>query len=121
MIRLDSCAAGAPLIFSSPHFWYGHDSLWEAIDGLQPIKELHETYLSIDPLLGVAFDAHKRIQINMGVAKILELAVLANVEDIVFPLFWLDEYATITEEDEKEYHKALTKPLNVVDLSLIHI
>lgn len=115
MIRLDSCAAGAPIIFSSPHFWFGDESLWEAIDGLSPVKELHETYLSIDPLLGVAFDAHKRIQINVGVAPIPEIELLKGVEDAVFPLLWLDEYATISEEDEKEYHKTLTKPLNVVD------
>ena len=115
MIRLDSCSAGAPIIFSSPHFWYGDQSLIDAIDGMHPVKDLHETYLMIDPLIGVAFDAHKRIQVNIGVAKIPELDLLANVDDVVFPLLWLDEYATLTEEDEKDYHKALTKPLNIVD------
>ena len=62
---ISNCVLGAPVILSSPHFWYGAQSMVDAIDGINPIKELHETYLDIDPLSGVTLNGHKRIQVEL--------------------------------------------------------
>ena len=50
---------------SAPHFLKGDPMLWEAIDGLDPKTELHDTTLLIEKLSGVALSAHKRIQVGL--------------------------------------------------------
>ena len=129
---ITNCVAGAPIILSCPHFWNGHDSLINSVDGIAPIKDAHETYLNIDPLSGVTLDGHKRIQVNLGLLPIPSLSVLANVNRTTFPIVWFDEYGTLSEELQTEYEDTITRPLNTVDgvsiavgmvfgLSLIHI
>ena len=51
IISLEGCQ-GVPVIMSTPHFLDGDERLWEAIDGLQPVKDLHVTYLNLEPLSG---------------------------------------------------------------------
>ena len=55
---------GAPVFGSGPHFLYGDHQLVQAIEGLQPEADKHSTFLNIEPLSGVAFQAHKRIQVR---------------------------------------------------------
>ena len=55
---------GAPAFGSGPHFLYGDSLLVQAIEGLQPEADKHSTFLNIEPLSGVAFQAHKRIQVQ---------------------------------------------------------
>ena len=55
---------GAPAFGSGPHFLYGDPSLVQGIEGLQPDSDKHSTFLNIEPLSGVAFQAHKRIQVR---------------------------------------------------------
>ena len=47
-----------------PHFYQSHPSLLEAVEGLNPSKEAHDTFLDIEPTTGAAFVAHKRIQVQ---------------------------------------------------------
>ena len=37
---------------STPHFLDGDERLWQAIDGLDPVRDLHVTYLNLEPLSG---------------------------------------------------------------------
>ena len=55
---------GAPAFGSGPHFLYGDSLLVEAVEGLKPEAGKHSTFLNIEPLSGVAFQAHKRIQVS---------------------------------------------------------
>ncbi len=63
MIRIQGCAGGAPVVMSAPHFLHGDPTLWEAVDGLYPDPEIHETYIDIEPTSGVPLMAHKRIMV----------------------------------------------------------
>ena len=70
----------------------------------------------------MALKAHKRIMISMYVKPRSHLEVLVQFKNkVVFPLLWLDESGEMSEEDEKDYKKAITHPLNVVDGVLIGI
>ena len=70
MIHVESCFGGAPIIMSAPHFYNGDPYLANAVDGLKPIKELHDTVLDIEPTLGIALNAHKKIQARTDVNKL---------------------------------------------------
>ena len=49
---------GVPIIMSTPHFLDGDESLWEAIDGVQPEREKHITFLNIEPTTGKRLRAY---------------------------------------------------------------
>lgn len=40
----------APLVESLPHFYLGNESLLDTINGLNPKKDLHQTFLDIEPV-----------------------------------------------------------------------
>lgn len=42
--------SGAPVYLSFPHFYKADPKLLDAIDGLKPVENLHETYFKIQPV-----------------------------------------------------------------------
>ena len=48
---------------TAPHFWNADSNLVTQMNGVKPDRELHDTFLDIEPITGVALSAHKRIQV----------------------------------------------------------
>ena len=107
---------GAPAYGSGPHFLSGAPFLSEAVDGLKPDPEKHVTFLNIEPLSGIAFQAHKRIQISFHLSQVKNIRVLSEVQEVFFPLLWSDEGADITEEWKSKYKKMVKTPFLLVDI-----
>ncbi|KAM7439967.1 the CD36 [Porites harrisoni] len=59
-----------PVIISPPHFYQGDKSLVEAVNGLDPQKSLHETFVDVEPITGTVMRAAKRIQINVALESV---------------------------------------------------
>jgi len=123
IISLEGCQ-GVPVIMSTPHFLDGDDRLWQAIDGLQPDRDLHVTYLNLEPLSGMPMQAHKRIQISLPVSASDHFDSLNNLlsnmpnytqPELVFPLTWVDEGADIDAENLKKAKGLLVTPFIAVD------
>ena len=122
IISLEGCQ-GVPVIMSTPHFLDGDRRLWEAIDGLQPVREEHVTYLSLEPLSGMPLKAHKKIQISLPVSQSDKFDCLNNVlsqmnytqSELVFPLAWVDEGADLDDDNAKKAKKLLVTPFIAVD------
>ena len=91
------------------HFQDGDPELAEAIDGIAPVRDLHETFLNLEPLSGaetlIAHDhhsfisgqpmqAHKRIQISVPVLPSQNFDILKNVAEVTLDSFiittWTD-------------------------------
>ena len=64
---------GAPAYGSAPHFLSGASELSSnrPIKGLKPSRELHTTFLNVEPLSGVAFQVIEMIMImiELGIGK----------------------------------------------------
>lgn len=43
-------STGAPIVVSFPHFYQADQQYIDAIDGMNPNKEEHETYLDLNPV-----------------------------------------------------------------------
>ena len=41
---------GAPIVMSQPHFYQGAKQYKDAVRGLHPEKELHETFVDVEPV-----------------------------------------------------------------------
>lgn len=50
---------GAPVIVSFPHFYLGDRKYIQAIDGLSPNQEDHQTYLDLNPVQGACSNLSK--------------------------------------------------------------
>jgi len=123
IISLEGCQ-GVPVIMSTPHFLDGDVRLSEAIDGLDPVRDLHVTYLNLEPLSGMPMQAHKRIQISLPVSASPYFDSLNNLlvnmpnytqPELVFPLTWVDEGADIDAENLKKAKGLLVTPFIAVD------
>ncbi|KAG9354110.1 hypothetical protein JZ751_012234 [Albula glossodonta] len=49
VLRVSVCRKGAPVVVSFPHFYLGDEKYVNAVEGLSPNQEDHETYLDINP------------------------------------------------------------------------
>lgn len=41
---------GAPIVVSFPHFHLGDEEYIDAIDGISPVREHHQTYVDLNPV-----------------------------------------------------------------------
>jgi len=107
---------GAAGYGSAPHFLSADPSLRDAITGLNPNPELHTTFLNVEPLSGMAFQAHKRIQVSFPLEPVEKITILQKVSKVLLPVLWYDEGADITDEYIGYYYRLVQLPLLLVDV-----
>ncbi len=93
---------GSPVMLSKPHFLDADDDLRDDIKGIDsPAKKNDEFFIDVEPTTGLVMNAHQRIQVNIEVDTLDEW----NTEhrDLVMPIFWYDEFGTITDELAEEF------------------
>ncbi|XP_034947264.1 scavenger receptor class B member 1 [Chelonus insularis] len=89
--NISPCQYSAPVYLSFPHFYKADPKLVDAVVGLNPVPELHETYFKIQPKLGVPVEGKVRVQLNLKVERQPDINAVAQFPDIVFPIMWLEE------------------------------
>jgi len=98
-----SLIQGIPLFFSKPHFLNGNDYLIHSIDGLNPNKLHHDTYLDVEPITGAVMNAAERFQINLMVNK--TDIWYSNCREGFMPIFWLEFGGQIDEDLAQDFKK----------------
>ncbi|XP_063219535.1 scavenger receptor class B member 1 isoform X1 [Bacillus rossius redtenbacheri] len=89
--NISPCQFAAPVYLSFPHFYNADPALLEAVEGLLPSKEQHETYFKIQPKLGVPLEGKVKVQLNLKVDRAINIYSVTNFRDIIFPIIWLEE------------------------------
>lgn len=69
VINATKCYNGAPIFPSFPHFFSGDPNIYKDFEGIQPSRELHQTYADIHPRFAFPISGASRIQINIAVHK----------------------------------------------------
>jgi len=118
---------GADTYMSYPHFYLAEDQQLK-FNGLQPSKDLHETYLNVEPRTGMSVKLHSRIQLNTplyGPADLpsswsgaqSNLDILENIKSVIaFPVVWIDQGADIEKNEDMVKHlKSQLRLLNASD------
>nr|XP_018909770.1 PREDICTED: sensory neuron membrane protein 2-like [Bemisia tabaci] len=82
-----------PTVISFPHFYGGDCEYISFVEGLSPQKELHETFVNIEPVTGIPLNGAKRIQFNMPFGPITKISALGNTTRGIFPVLWIDDGA----------------------------
>ncbi|RYY83742.1 hypothetical protein EON63_10550 [archaeon] len=94
-------ADNLPVFVTFPHFYMADSSLVEAVVGVQPIKEIHETIVDVEPHTGALVRAKKRLQVNYQVdsmafpqisqeSEVFANEICANISSIVAELAQLN-------------------------------
>lgn len=86
-------------MLSYPHFYKGDSKLYEYLEGLNPNKEEHSSYLDYHTQTGVMAFGRSRLQINIWLSGKDADPKIKN--DIILPLFWAEEYLEDLPEDVK--------------------
>ncbi|PRP77851.1 lysosome membrane protein 2 [Planoprotostelium fungivorum] len=93
----------APVFFSNPHF-FGAPHYAEAIEGLSPESEKHETYLDIEPTTGLTMNVAKRSQISVRVTPTLLRYPLMRTTYI--PVVWMELRSQLTEKSADQFQES---------------
>ncbi|XP_055601457.1 scavenger receptor class B member 1 [Uranotaenia lowii] len=89
--NISPCQYGAPVYISNPHFFQSDPQLLDAVEGLNPQQDIHQTFFKIQPKLGVPLEGQVRVQLNLLVEKAPNVMATKDFRDFVFPIMWLEE------------------------------
>ena len=81
LLNVSTCKFGSPAYVSYPHFYMGDPKLVQDLDDrsdINPKKELHESYLTLEPRMGIPLEVNVRLQINGLVRDFFTEIVDAN-------------------------------------------
>ncbi|KAL1458993.1 hypothetical protein WDU94_011012 [Cyamophila willieti] len=87
---ISSCADGAPILISQPHFLNGDANLTESLEGINPDKDKHDFSMDIHPRYGLTMGMVSRIQLNVQVKKSDSNRFLALPDGLILPLIWME-------------------------------
>lgn len=107
IMNLSPCKEGAPVFVSLPHFYNAADIYQDAVIGLHPNKEKHESFYFAEPKTGAVLKSQRRLQINMH----LQVSTIDNLElvkDTLLPILWMEGSAETDDNTVKEIKSALT-------------
>ncbi|KAI5613211.1 lysosome membrane protein 2 [Silurus asotus] len=113
VLKVSVCREGAPIVVSFPHFYQADQKYIDAIDGMNPNKEEHETYLDLNPTTGVPIRACKRAQLNVIMKRVPGFPQTRYLNETIFPIMYVNETATI-DDDSASQMKTLLLIITIV-------
>ena len=122
VLDISTCKQGAPIVVSSPHFYLAKEKYINGVNGMHPNKDDHQTVADIEPLSGSVFAVAKRLQINAHLQNLGLLSSLQGVEDVILPILWLNESATLdtaTADKFKTQVEILIKLVHILPYVLL--
>lgn len=110
VFNASACKYGSPTFVSYPHFYLADQSYLDAVSGLSPNKSKHQFYLAMEPHTGIPLDVRAQLQINMHLQPIKGIKMFENVPDMMVPMMWFTQRATLTPELADQAKMALVLP-----------
>lgn len=105
--NMSACAFNNPFFISYPHFYMADQSYLNAIEGLSPQKELHESYMTLDEKLSITLETAARFQTNVLLEQFGSISLFKNVPKILMPLFFVEQKFLIDESDASQLYYGL--------------
>nr|AYO99755.1 scavenger receptor class B member 1 [Apostichopus japonicus] len=115
LLRQDPCRFGQPMALSNPHFLDGDPILYDAIDGLSPNKDDHESYLAMEERMGMPYVFKLRLQINSLLEPVEDIRQVEIVSRVYFPLVWFEQSVEVDDTIVSLYKKGFVTSEKVMD------
>ncbi|KAI5612874.1 lysosome membrane protein 2, partial [Silurus asotus] len=107
VLNVAVCRKGVPVIVSFPHFYLADNKYVNAIEGISPVHEHHQTFLDLNPTTGVPVRAAKRAQINIKLDRIPGFPLTKTLNNTIFPIMFLNESVVIDDVSAQKLQKLL--------------
>lgn len=107
VINMTDCAFDQPFYISFPHFYLADSSYVDAVEGLSPQKELHESYMTLDEKLSITLETVARFQTNIMLDQYGSIVLTKNVPKILMPLFFVEQKFLMDEDHARELYYGL--------------
>ncbi|XP_077984685.1 lysosome membrane protein 2-like [Glandiceps talaboti] len=111
LMNASVCQQGAPVVFSLPHFLYADQSVM--LPTMYPDKEVHQTFVDADPITGITMRVAKRLQINIHLQKLEGIDQTAKLQEMFFPVLWLNESTELDDDTISEYKSSVQMPVEI--------
>ncbi|CAG9804192.1 unnamed protein product [Chironomus riparius] len=105
--NMSACAFNNPIFMSYPHFYMADQSYIDAVEGLSPQQELHESYMTLDEKLSITLETTARFQTNVMLDQFGSISLYKNVPKILMPLFFIEHKFIIGESDASQLYYGL--------------
>lgn len=119
LLNVSACKQGAPIVLSSPHFYQADESVINSIEGINPNRDDHETFLDVNPLTGILLRGAKRIQVNVHVRQIPTFSGTGKIQTLYFPVMHVSETVVIDDESSGKLRSVLSKARLVANVPFI--
>ncbi|XP_043065297.1 LOW QUALITY PROTEIN: protein peste [Drosophila ficusphila] len=98
VINIGPCTFNSSVYMSFPHFYKADPSYLADIEGLQPEREKHEFFMTLEPNAGVPMDVGGGFQANYYMEPVPWISIFARVPRVMMPMMWCEERVRVTEE-----------------------
>ncbi|XP_052868749.1 protein croquemort-like [Anopheles cruzii] len=110
IFNASACKYGSPTFVSFPHFYLADESYQTAVDGMRPNRTVHEFYMAIETKTGIPLDVRAQLQINEHLQLIKTFSMYKNAPDVMVPMLWFRQRATLTQKLAEQAKLALALP-----------
>lgn len=90
LMDLTPCYYNIPAAVSLPHFLDADPTLLENIEGLEPNREKHDSYVILQPTLGVPIQGRSRVQTNLILQHTRYNPDITAFNNLTVPLMWTE-------------------------------
>ncbi|XP_039606711.1 lysosome membrane protein 2a [Polypterus senegalus] len=119
VLKVSVCRNDAPVVVSFPHFFQADQKYIDAIEGMHPNKEDHETYLDVNPLTGFPVRGCKRAQLNIILDKYDAFPQTKLLNQTIFPIMFINESVIIDDKSAQNIRTLLLIATIVTNFPLI--
>lgn len=107
VMNMSICNFGQPLFMSYPHFYKADPSYVNAVEGLTPQQDLHESYMTLEPKSSITLETTARLQTNILIRPFGSITLYKNVPRIMMPLFFIEQKFRMGEAHASELYFGL--------------
>ncbi|KAI4493242.1 hypothetical protein M0802_009530 [Mischocyttarus mexicanus] len=98
VLDVSKCKYGAPAFISLPHYYLADSSYGKAVEGLEPLREKHESFVIVEPTTGVPLEVKAQLQLNIMVEPIDGMSIFKYVKKTYMPMMWFTQEASLTSD-----------------------
>lgn len=98
VLSVSKCKYGSPAFISLPHFYLADNSYREAVVGMAPSREKHETFVTIEPVTGIPLQVKAQLQLNLLLEPNEYMSLFKHVRKTYMPIMWFTQEANLTGE-----------------------
>lgn len=99
VMNITACSYGSPLFMSSPHFYNADSTFLEAVDGLNPIKEKHQSFITLEKSTGITLEVVARFQSNFLIEPISSISLFEKLPKVMMPTMWVESVFIMDDDN----------------------